>query len=246
MEFKPFTKDDRPTMANFNKKFESIIANPYLWNGQKKLKDLQTGDLLKLNEDGAPIKFIVLGKDHYGAGTGVTLMREKTFSRSPFNSGASYLSSMYAGCTLDNFCDGIWPLKLDDDVRECIVPVPIVVAEGDSVSTLHTIYRKAFALSCTEVGLSGWQTEGDMFDYFSTDERRIAYYNETGTAAHWGLRSPTSSAYVFYVNEYGTRSDNTVSASHFAPRPIFNLNPDMVIKTAIDSDGCHNLLANGE
>ena len=67
-----------------------------------------------------------------------------------------------------------------------------MVAEGNQVATLHTIYRKGFALSCTEAGVSGWQTEGKAFSYFSDNAKRIAYLDETATAVYWGLRSPYS------------------------------------------------------
>ena len=148
---------------------------------------------MKLAENSKPTKFIKLDNDHYGTGTGVTLIRKDTFNERQWE--ASYDSSYknrYIGCLLDNFCDGIWPLKLDEKIRECLVPVPIVVAEGNQVATLHTIYRKGFALSCTEAGVSGWQTEGKAFSYFSDNAKRIAYLDETATAVNWGLRSPTS------------------------------------------------------
>ena len=108
---------------------------------------------MKLAENSKPTKFIKLDNDHYGTGTGVTLIRKDAFSEIAWNaSDSNYYKNRYFGCTLDNFCDGIWPLKLDEKIRECLVPVPIVVAEGNQVATLHTIYRKGFALSCTEAG----------------------------------------------------------------------------------------------
>ena len=149
---------------------------------------------MKLAENSKPTKFIKLDNDHYGTGTGVTLIRKDAFSEIAWNaSDSNYYKNRYFGCTLDNFCDGIWPLKLDEKIRECLVPVPIVVAEGNQVATLHTIYRKGFAISCTEAGVSGWQTEGKAFSYFSDNAKRIAYLDETATAVSWGLRSPDSS-----------------------------------------------------
>ena len=139
------------------------------------LSNLANGSLVKLAENSKPTKFIKLDNDHYGTGTGVTLIRKDAFSEIAWNASDSngYINR-YFGCTLDNFCDGIWPLKLDEKIRECLVPVPIVVAEGNQVATLHTIYRKGFALSCTEAGVSGWQTEGKAFSYFS-DNGTVRY-----------------------------------------------------------------------
>lgn len=198
---------------------------------------------MKLAENSKPTKFIKLDNDHYGTGTGVTLIRKDTFNERQWE--ASYDSSYknrYIGCLLDNFCDGIWPLKLDEKIRECLVPVPIVVAEGNQVATLHTIYRKGFALSCTEAGVSGWQTEGKAFSYFSDNAKRIAYLDETATAVRWGLRSPTSIAYNAYlIDTDGTVYDRVVCDAYFAPRPAFNLKSSIVVSDSKDSDGCYTV-----
>lgn len=198
---------------------------------------------MKLAENSKPTKFIKLDNDHYGTGTGVTLIRKDTFNERQWE--ASYDSSYknrYIGCLLDNFCDGIWPLKLDEKIRECLVPVPIVVAEGNQVATLHTIYRKGFALSCTEAGVSGWQTEGKAFSYFSDNAKRIAYLDETATAVYWGLRSPYSDGdYAYGISAGGTVDYGGVCFAYFAPRPAFNLKSSIVVSDSTDSDGCYTV-----
>lgn len=198
---------------------------------------------MKLAENSKPTKFIKLDNDHYGTGTGVTLIRKDTFNERQWE--ASYDSSYknrYIGCLLDNFCDGIWPLKLDEKIRECLVPVPIVVAEGNQVATLHTIYRKGFALSCTEAGVSGWQTEGKAFSYFSDNAKRIAYLDETATAVLWGLRSPLSGADgAFCIRADGSAYYYSVYRANFAPRPAFNLKSSIVVSDSKDSDGCYTV-----
>ena len=199
---------------------------------------------MKLAENSKPTKFIKLDNDHYGTGTGVTLIRKDTFNERQWE--ASYDSSYknrYIGCLLDNFCDGIWPLKLDEKIRECLVPVPIVVAEGNQVATLHTIYRKGFALSCTEAGVSGWQTEGKAFSYFSDNAKRIAYLDETATAVDWGLRSPYSNGDrgAYDINTDGAVDRDFVCNAYFAPRPAFNLKSSIVVSDSTDSDGCYTV-----
>ena len=173
----------------------------------------------------------------------MTLIRKDVFSEIAWNaSDSNYYKNRYFGCTLDNFCDGIWPLKLDEKIRECLVPVPIVVAEGNQVATLHTIYRKGFAISCTEAGVSGWQTEGKAFSYFSDNAKRIAYLDETATAVSWGLRSPYSSVNGAYcVLAGGTVDHGNVCLVNFAPRPAFNLKSSIVVSDSKDSDGCYTV-----
>lgn len=173
----------------------------------------------------------------------MTLIRKDTFNERQRE--ASYDSSYknrYIGCLLDNFCDLMWPQMLDEQIKECLVPVPIVVAEGNQVSTLHTIYRKGFALSCTEAGVSGWQTEGTAFGYFNSNARRIAYFDETAVAVNWGLRSPNSNADSAYsINTGGSVGDYNVYRAFFAPRPAFNLKSEIVVSDSTDSDGCYTV-----
>lgn len=198
---------------------------------------------MKLAERTKPTKFIKLGNDHYGTGSGVTLIREKCFSEIAYNaSDSGAYKNRYFGCTLDMFCDGIWPQMLDPEIKDCLVPVPIVVAEGNSVATLHTIYRVGFALSCTEVGLSGWQTEGTAFAYFNSNQRRIGYLEDTTTAVYWGLRSPRSVASsARCVSTDGTLSYGNVCSAIFAARPAFNLKSSIVVSDSTDSDGCYTI-----
>lgn len=207
------------------------------------LSNLANGSLVKLNENSQGKKFIKLDNDHYGSGTGVTMLRKDAFSEIAWNaSDSNGYKNRYFGCTLDNFCDGIWPLKLDPEIRDCIVPVPIVVAEGNGVATLHTIYRKGFALSCTEAGVSGWQTEGKKFAYFADNNKRIANLDETATAFGWGLRSPGSGGGVAYgIGAGGAVSDGYVDYAGFAPRPAFNLKSSIVVSDAPGSDGCYTI-----
>lgn len=205
------------------------------------ISNLANGSLVKLNENGGPIKFIKLDNDHYGSGTGVTMIRKDAYAQTAWNAGASNYS-VYIGCTLDNICDVIFPARLDPEIQKCIIPVPIVVAEGNAVSTLHTIRRRGFALSCTEAGVSGWQTEGKAFAYFNTNERRIAYLDGTATAVLWGLRSPRSGASGAY--NFGTDGSvlyYTVGNPYFAARPAFNLKSEILVSDKTDGDGCYTI-----
>lgn len=207
----------------------------------KLLSAIPKGSILKLGENGKATRFIKLDTDHYGAASGVTMLREKTFARIAYNAGYDNFN-VYMGATLDNFCDGIFPLKLDPEIQACIVPVSIVVAEGNGVATLHTIKRKGFSLSCTEVGLSGWQTEGTLFDYFSDNNKRIAYLEDTTTAISWGLRSPSSgTSNACGVRTGGTLGDYNVRGPYFAPRPAFNLKSQIVVSDNPGSDGAYTV-----
>ena len=170
----------------------------------------------------------------------MTLIREKCFAQTAWNAASSQYN-VFIGCTLDNICDN-YPSKLDKEIQDCIIPVPIVVAEGNGVSTLHTIYRKAFPLSCTEAGVSGWQTEGTAFSYFNSNARRIGYLDDTTTAVYWGLRSPrsgTDNAYNIITD--GSVDSRSVNYPYFAARPAFNLKSSIVVSDNPDGDGCYTI-----
>ena len=170
----------------------------------------------------------------------MTLIREKCFAQTAWNAASSQYN-VFIGCTLDNICDN-YPLKLDKEIQDCIIPVPIVVAEGNGVSTLHTIYRKAFPLSCTEAGVSGWQTEGTAFSYFNSNARRIGYLDDTTTAVYWGLRSPYSdTSYAYYIRTDGSVNYSRVYSPDFAARPAFNLKSSIVVSDNPDGDGCYTI-----
>ena len=170
----------------------------------------------------------------------MTLIRKDCFAQTAWNAAYSQYN-VFIGCTLDNICDN-YPLKLDKEIQDCIIPVPIIVAEGNGVSTLHTIYRKAFPLSCTEAGVSGWQTEGKAFSYFNSNDRRIGYLDETTTAVRWGLRSPYSDSYDAYsIYSVGAVNYNYVHDPSFAARPAFNLKSSIVVSDNKDSDGCYTV-----
>lgn len=210
------------------------------------ISNLASGSLVKLAEHTKPTKFIKLDNDHYGTGTGVTLIRKDTFTARQWEAscdGDRNCKNRYIGCLLDNFCDLMWPQMLDPEIKDCLVPVPIVVAEGNGVATLHTIYRVGFALSCTEAGVSGWKTEGTAFSYFNSNARRIAYFDETTTAVRWGLRSP----YSGFDDAYHVDTDGSVDLvtyvywPYFAPRPAFNLKSSIVVSDTTDSDGCYTI-----
>ena len=90
--------------------------------------------------------------------------------------------------------------------------------------------------------MSGWQTEGKAFSYFSDNAKRIAYLDETATAVYWGLRSPDSSDdRAYYIVTGGTVGYGYVYGARFAPRPAFNLKSSIVVSDSTDSDGCYTV-----
>lgn len=212
------------------------------------LSNLANGSLVKLNENGEPKKFIKLDTDHYGDGTGCTMLRKDVTGFSNWGDGYNYGGvNYYPSSVVDNFCDSIFLQRLSDEIRNCIISTPITVSAGYiSKTTMLTIHRKGFALSCTEVGVSADSTEGTKFSYLSEDSKRVAILCGTTVSTRWWLRSPYTSdggSYmVFIIEKSGGRSNIPMAMNGMSgTRPAFNLRSDIVVSDTTDSDGCYTV-----
>lgn len=211
----------------------------------KKISALASGNLVKLNENGVPKKFVFLGYNHYGRKE-VILLRKDATGHQAYNGGYSGYNS-YDGSQIDAFCDETFPLRLDPAIQGALVTVPIPTilghVQGSWNATVVNLERKGFILSCPEVGLTGTTTDGKAFPYFSSDANRIAYFDGTTTAVFWWLRSPDSSsgnAYLVLAN--GTQIYGSVyNASNACPRPALALSSEILVSNSTDSEGCYTV-----
>ena len=212
----------------------------------KKISTLAAGNLVKLNENGTAKKFIFLEHNHYGKGE-VTLFRKDTAGFRAFapSDGSSY--NVYNGCSLDDFCNVEFVGRLDPVIQACLIPVPIPTIRGHMYgewdSTVQTLYRRGFSLSCTEVGLSGAGTEGKKFSYFSSNANRIAYHDETTKAVYWWLRSSYSSDYysAYDVDTDGSVSSDGAFYADRCARPALALSSEILVSDSPDSSGCYTI-----
>lgn len=201
---------------------------------------------MKLNENGAAKKFIFLQHNHYGKGE-VTLLRKDSAGFRAFapSDGSSY--NVYNGCSLDDFCNVEFVGRLDPVIQACLIPVPIPTLRGHVSggwdSTVQTLYRRGFSLSCTEVGLSGAGTEGKKFSYFSSNANRIAYHDETTKAVSWWLRSSYSSnsIYAYYVDTDGSVRNISAYIAYYCARPALALSSEILVSDSPDSSGCYTI-----
>ena len=212
----------------------------------KKISTLAAGNLVKLNENGAAKKFIFLQHNHYGKGE-VTLLRKDSAGFRAFAPGSSSYN-VYNGCSLDDFCNVEFVGRLDPVIQACLIPVPIPTIRGHVYgewdSTVQTLYRRGFSLSCTEVGLSGAGTEGKKFSYFSSNANRITYHDETTKAVVWWLRSSGSSgsdgacgvSAVGGVNGY-----HRAYYAYYCARPALALSSEILVSDSPDSSGCYTI-----
>lgn len=214
----------------------------------KKINTLASGNLVKLNENGVPKKYLFLGYNHYGKGE-VTLLRKDALGGRAWAPSGQSSYNIYNGCDIDTFCNEQHIQCLDPVIKACLINVPIPTVEGaiagTFVSTVKTLYRKGFLLSCTEVGLSGTGVEGSSFAYFSSGANRIAYHDETTTAVRWWLRSPYSgdALSAWDVDTNGALDGDYVYYAHYCPRPALALSSEILVSDSVDGDGCYTIVS---
>lgn len=174
------------------------------------------------------------------------MLRKDATGHQAYNGGSSGYNP-YEGSQIDAFCNEVFPQRLDPAIRAALVSVPIPTilghVNGSYSSTVKNLERKGFLLSCPEVGLTGTTTDGTAFSYFSSNTNRIAYFDETTTAVFWWLRSPYSSYNynAYFVYTVGTQSSSNVYYADYCPRPALALSSEILVSSAVDSDGCYTI-----
>lgn len=153
------------------------------------------GDIVKINENGSPVNFLVL--IHNYPASGRTLLVRQKFFKPP--NGISYLwntstENSYANSSIDTKISSEYLPQIDEPIRSQIISVNIASAANGESGSISNISRKAFLLSYTELGgvsPGNGYVEGKPIPYFNSDAKRIAY-DDVGSedAEDWWTRSP--------------------------------------------------------
>jgi hypothetical protein len=101
------------------------------------------------------------------------------------------------------------------------------IAAGNSIGAT-TITRKVFLLSITETGATTLNNDGSKLSYFSNNNSRIAYYQNSPEV--WWTRSPDShgSGYVYCVGAGGGWGGDSASYS-YGVRPTFIIDSSLFV-----------------
>nr|DAM72153.1 MAG TPA: tail collar fiber protein [Caudoviricetes sp.] len=167
-----------------------------------KLAQAAPGTVVKLNESGAPVEFLVLQQGYPEENNGNTLLlRNDCYDKRAW--GAT--KNIWDGNSMDVFLNGEYLQLLDEDVQNGIVEVAMPYVPGGGNYTASTIRRKVGLLTATELGVSRQYTPvcGTAIPYFNNDLKRIAKYN--GNAVRWWTMIPRSyeSGYAEAIMEAG-------------------------------------------
>ena len=180
----------------------------------QRLGDVAVGTIVKLNESGKPVNYIVIQQGspsnaYYGFENITTVLRQNIHSTMNWDEGGS---NRYGESTINSWLNGPFLNLFDEDIKTQLKSVKIPYAAstyGGSVQTgANGLSCKAFLLSTTELNVNPSERNvilGKTLSYFvgANDSKRIAKYNNS--ANEWFTRSPyTSHDYrVFEITTIG-------------------------------------------
>lgn len=171
----------------------------------QRLGDVAVGTVVKLNESGAPVEFIVVqqgspSEDYVGFENGTTVIRKDIHSLGVYNYG----TLDYANSAINSWCNGTYFDTVD--LRDQIMSVKIPYRPGAEAESNYVVGGenglscKVFLPSFTELGEGRdykAPDEGVAFSYFNgkPNSQRISEYN--GENDLWMTRSPVTLQYYY-------------------------------------------------
>ena len=206
------------------------------------------GSVIKINENGRPVEFIVCKHDYESElnGSGRTLVVRKDC----YDSHQWHSSNVnaYATSDIDAWFNSTYKNLLDADIRGAIGTTKFKYTPGNGNNTVGTLERAIFSLSATELNrLVSWvNLEGTALEIASS--LQIAYMN--GSAVAQWTRSPLagSTGNAVYLTYQGNVSNGGCTGSRGA-RPAFTLSSDTIVddsgNVTIPDLTAHKALING-
>lgn len=206
------------------------------------------GSVIKINESGSPVEFIVCKHNYESAlnGSGRTLVvRKDCYDNRRWHSSNV---NAYATSAIDSWLNSTYKNLLDTDIRGVIGTTKIKYTPGKGDNTVGTLERAVFLLSLTELGKAPNYANKEGTALSIASSLQIAYLN--GSAAAQWARSPfrNSRDYACHLDSDGT-VDASYCASSYGSRPAFTLPSDALVddsgNVVIPNLTAHKTLING-
>lgn len=183
------------------------------------LSTVALGDILMLNENGRPVPFYVCKHDYESGlnGAGRTLVvRRDCYDKRAFNQS----NNTYSGSQMDTWLTGTYLNLLSSDVKKAVSTTKFKIANGTN-SSISTLERSVFILSCVELGRRSGFNDGEALQI--AEKMQIAKMN--GTAVGQWTRTPGSNSTVFeaYLSTEGFVSIERPFVVDYGSRPAFTL-----------------------
>lgn len=188
------------------------------------ISTLEVGTLVKINENGAPVEYMIVQQGNPDASMydascdGCWLLRKDIAENRKWDS----TNNDYQNSDIHAYLNGDWTSRYEAGILSQIkqVKIPYVngTGSGGSVASgANGLSCKIFLLSGYEVGLSSgsyFPHDGAKLSYFDSgtgttaNNKRVANYN--GSVAGWWLRSPRTddTDYIWSVSSGGGQSSD--------------------------------------
>lgn len=203
------------------------------------ISDYSEGSIIKINENGVPVKFYV-AKHNYEStlnGTGRTLVvREDVYNSRQWNDRDI---NAYAGSDINNWLNSTYKNLFDANTQSLIGTTKFYYTIGYDDSTVSTLERAVFLLSITELGINRTEfgntignKEGSKLDIASNLQVARTY---DGSATTQWTRSPnnTNTRTAYCVQSNGSYAESDGCTDNNGSRPCFTLPAN----TKVDSNG---------
>ena len=187
------------------------------------------GDIVKINENGSPVNFLVLIHNYPASGR-TLLIRQDIYNQQMVDGEPdSNYPGIYVSSDISSWLNSGYLNLIEPDLKSQIINVSIEYnSSTGSVPSIAKMDVKIFLLSYTELGPSTsfdgtYGKEGKFIPYFDTDTSRISNYE--GSPSTYFTRT------LFRNNSGGTRryltvdnsGDGGLSTSPRGIRPAFTL-----------------------
>ena len=189
----------------------------------QQLGQVAVGTLVKLNENGSPVKFYVAKHDYESGlnGAGRTLLVRKDVYEQLWWNNSSV--NTYASSEVDNRLNSTYKSVLDGEVQELIGTTKIQYTPGNGNWAVETLERAVFLLSLTELGKSRTtyaNVEGSALPIAST---LIRVLFGGGPFTQWTRTPNTSSGTSVWALEINGDEGTFGTIATAGVRPAFTL-----------------------
>lgn len=235
-----FDNGVRPALIlSFNAEFDKTNMRLVGIGDNLSISDYSEGSIIKINENGVPVKFYV-AKHNYEStlnGTGRTLVvREDVYNSRQWNDRDI---NAYAGSDINNWLNSTYKNLFDANTQSLIGTTKFYYTIGYDDSTVSTLERAVFLLSITELGINRTEfgntignKEGSKLDIARNLQVARTY---DGSATTQWTRSPnnTNTRTAYCVQSNGSYAESDGCTDNNGSRPCFTLPAN----TKVDSNG---------
>ncbi len=209
-------------------------ADPYVTLADIPASDAETETIVNLKESDGKLHPYLYLSNNYESSNGCLLLRKECYMKGAWSNTQGVNNNLFPEHELDIWCYQTFPDYLDSSIKSELISVSIKVSGS-------IIQRQCFPLSCTEYGTSGdFPTEGSSLSYFSTNEKRIALFENNATNYWTRTTFPKEQRTGCFIRSTGDSSTNVGSAM-MGYRPAFCLPLTFKLKGIKNEDGSYDM-----